>query len=264
MAAETYTMGVDVGSTTSKCLVLKDGETVAAEVIVQAGTGTSGPARALAAALEMSGLRREELTCLTATGYGRNTFEGADYVVSELSCHAIGAAALCPGTRTVIDIGGQDAKVLRLDERFQLENFAMNDKCAAGTGRFLEVMARVLELDMEQLAEKDAEAKSVVPVSSTCTVFAESEVISQLARNVYICDLVAGIHASVAVRTASLVRRLGVLAPVTMTGGVARNAGVVRALERELGCAITVPERAQLAGAYGAAIYGWKKKGEQA
>ena len=264
MAAEIFTMGVDVGSTTSKCLVLKNGETVAAEIIVQAGTGTSGPARALAGALEAAGLRREDLACLTATGYGRNTFEGADHVVSELSCHAIGAAVLCPGTRTVVDIGGQDAKVLRLDARGQLENFAMNDKCAAGTGRFLEVMARVLELDMEQLAEKDALAKSVIPVSSTCTVFAESEVISQLARNVDICDLVAGIHASVAVRTASLVRRLGLLPPVTMTGGVARNAGVVRALERELGTPITVSERAQLAGAYGAAIYGWRKvKGAQ-
>ena len=259
MAADRFTLGVDVGSTTSKCLVLKNGETIVTEVIVQAGTGTTGPARALAAALERSGLRREDISCLTATGYGRNTFEGADHVVSELSCHALGAAALMPGVRTVVDIGGQDAKVLRVGPSGKLESFLMNDKCAAGTGRFLEVMARVLELETDQLAEKDAQATGIVPVSSTCTVFAESEVISQLARNVDLCDLVAGIHASVAVRTASLVRRLGLLPPVTMTGGVARNGGVVRALERELGTPIAVPDRAQLAGAYGAAIYGWRK-----
>ena len=263
MAADRFTMGVDVGSTTSKCVVLKNGAEVVGTALVTAGTGTSGPGRALAAALGDAGLARAEIECLTATGYGRNTFEGADRVMSELSCHAIGAAALCPGTRTVIDIGGQDAKVLRLDARGRLENFVMNDKCAAGTGRFLEVMARVLELEPAQLEEMDARAKGVVPVSSTCTVFAESEVISQLARNVDLCDLVAGIHASVAVRTASLVRRLGMLEPVTMTGGVARNGGVVRALERELGTEIRVPPAAQLAGAYGAALSGWNQGNER-
>ena len=259
MAADRYTMGIDVGSTTSKCLILKNGETIAAQVIVQAGTGTTGPARAFAGALEQAGLRREDLVCVTATGYGRNTFEGADHVVSELSCHAIGASVLSPGARTVVDIGGQDAKVLRIDAQGRLENFVMNDKCAAGTGRFLEVMAKVLELKTEELADVDAKAECVIPVSSTCTVFAESEVISQLARGVKQPDLVAGIHASVAVRTASLVRRLGLVPPVVMTGGVARNAGVVRALERELGTEIAVSPLAQLAGAYGAAKYGWEK-----
>lgn len=255
--ADVYTMGVDVGSTTSKCLILKNGAEVCASVIVTAGTGTSGPGRAVAAALEQAGLKREELRAVTATGYGRNTFEGADFVVSELSCHAIGAHATFPEARTVIDIGGQDAKVLRIGSNGKMENFLMNDKCAAGTGRFLDVMARVLELDVSELEQKDAEAKGKVNISSTCTVFAESEVISQLANNVDLCDLVAGIHASVAVRTASLARRLGVLEPVAMTGGVARNGGVVRALERELGVSIRVSPEAQLNGAYGAAIYAW-------
>ncbi len=260
--AERMTLGIDVGSTTSKCLILKNGTEIAASAIIAAGTGTTGPKRALDAALEQAGLTRGELAAVTATGYGRNSFEGADYVVSELSCHAIGAHALAPDARTVIDIGGQDAKVMRIDAEGKLENFLMNDKCAAGTGRFLEVMARVLELDVSQLAEMDAKAKSIVPISSTCTVFAESEVISQLAKNVDICDLVAGIHASVAVRTAGLVRRLGIVPPVCMTGGVARNAGVVRALEKELGVPITVSPESQLAGAYGAAIYGWNKTKE--
>lgn len=254
-----FTMGVDVGSTASKCLILKNGTDIVGSAVVPAGTGTTGPARAVAAALEKAQLKREDVAAVTATGYGRNTFQGADYIVSELSCHAIGAHACFPQAKTVIDIGGQDAKVLRIGDGGRLDNFIMNDKCAAGTGRFLDVMARVLELDVGDLAARDAKAKTVVNISSTCTVFAESEVISQLANNVDICDLIAGIHASVAVRTASLVKRLGLLPPVVMTGGVARNAGVVRALERELGAEISVSPMAQLNGAYGAAIHAWNK-----
>jgi len=257
--ADIYTMGVDVGSTTSKCLVLKNGTDVVGSAIIPAGTGTSGPARAVASALEQAGLQREQISALTATGYGRNTFEGADYVVSELSCHAMGAAVTFPGVRTVIDIGGQDAKVMSMTPQGKLDRFIMNDKCAAGTGRFLDVMARILELDVNDLGEKDAQATEVIKISSTCTVFAESEVISQLAKNVNICDLVAGINASVAARTASLAKRLGLVEPVAMTGGVARNPGVVRALERELNTQIQVSPEAQLNGAFGAALHAWNK-----
>ncbi len=260
--ADILTMGIDVGSTTSKCVILKEGTQLIASSLIPAGTGTSGPQRALDAALEQAGVDRSGITVLTATGYGRNSFKGADHVVSELSCHAIGAGALMPGIRTVIDIGGQDAKVLRVGPSGKLESFLMNDKCAAGTGRFLEVMARILELDVSELAAMDEKAAGKVNISSTCTVFAESEVISQLANNVDLHDLVAGIHASVAVRTAGLVRRLGVTAPVGMTGGVARNDGVVRALEKELGVSISVSPLSQLAGAYGAAVYGWNKAKE--
>ena len=257
--ADILTMGVDLGSTTSKCVILKNGSGVLARSIAQAGAGTGGPARAVAAALSEAGIERGGIAAVTATGYGRGAFEGADYVVSELSCHAIGAHESFPETRTVIDIGGQDAKVLRIGENGKLENFIMNDKCAAGTGRFLDVMARVLELDVSQMAEYDERAESAVNISSTCTVFAESEVISQLAGGVDLCSLIAGIHASVAVRTASLVKRLGLLPPLAMTGGVAQNAGVVRALEKELGAPIAVSPVAQLNGAYGAALYAWNK-----
>lgn len=257
--ADLLTMGVDLGSTTSKCVILKNGSEVVARSIAQAGAGTGGPARAVAAALDSAGVTREEISAVTATGYGRNTFDGADYVVSELSCHAIGAHESFPEARTVIDIGGQDAKVLRIGDGGKLENFIMNDKCAAGTGRFLDVMARVLELDVSQLAEYDGRAGTAANISSTCTVFAESEVISQLAGGVDLCSLIAGIHASVAVRTASLVKRLGLLTPLAMTGGVAQNAGVVRALEKELGAPIAVSPVAQLNGAYGAALYAWNK-----
>ena len=259
MGAEKFTMGVDVGSTASKCLILKEGREIVASAAIPAGTGTSGPGRAVAGALAEAGLRREDMAFVTATGYGRNTFREADAVVSELSCHAIGAHAAFPEVRTVIDIGGQDAKVLRLGPDGKLENFVMNDKCAAGTGRFLEVMARVLELDVSELGEHDARAKCAVNISSTCTVFAESEVISQLAANADIDAVIAGIHNSVAVRTASLTRRLGLLEPVAMTGGVAQNGGVRRALEEELGVKIRISPLCQLNGAWGAAIYGWNK-----
>jgi predicted CoA-substrate-specific enzyme activase len=259
MAESVYTMGMDVGSTASKCVILRDGTALAGSAVVAAGTGTSGPARAMAQALEQAGLTREQIALLAATGYGRNTTEDADLRISELSCHAKGAWAAFPGVRTVIDIGGQDAKTMAVGENGRLENFMMNDKCAAGTGRFLDVMARVLELDVSQLGEEDAKSTQTVNISSTCTVFAESEVISQLSRKTPIPDLVAGIHRSVATRTASLAKRLGVRPPVVMTGGVAQNPGVVRALERELGVTIQVAPDAQLIGAYGAALMAFEK-----
>ena len=255
--ADIFTMGIDIGSTASKCLILKNGTEIAGSAVIAAGTGTSGPGRAQEEALAAAGISMEDIRRSTATGYGRNTIEGVDAVVSELSCHAIGIHAVFPEVRTLIDIGGQDAKVIRVNDKGLLDNFVMNDKCAAGTGRFLDVMARVLELDVSELAEKSAMAKSVVNISSTCTVFAESEVISQLSNNVDICDLVAGIHRSVAVRTAGLVKRLGIVEPVAMSGGVALNAGVVSALEEELGLPIKVSPLAQLNGAYGAAVHAW-------
>ena len=261
--ADIFTMGMDIGSTASKCLILKNGTEIAASAVIPAGTGTSGPKRAQEETLAAAGICMDDIGWKTATGYGRNTFAEADDTVSELSCHAIGIHAVFPDVRTLIDIGGQDAKVIRVTEKGRLDNFVMNDKCAAGTGRFLEVMARVLELDVNELAEKSAQAKGVVNISSTCTVFAESEVISQLSNNVDICDLVAGIHRSVAVRTAALVRRLGIGRPVAMSGGVALNAGVVKALEEELGLEIKVSPLAQLNGAYGAALHAFQKHMEE-
>lgn len=252
--AERYVLGLDVGSTASKAVVLRGNGEIAGSSVIPAGTGTSGPGRARAGAIQAAGIRPEDIACVTATGYGRNTCEDADRVVSELTCHAIGAHATFPDARTVIDIGGQDAKVLRLGPDGMLEDFVMNDKCAAGTGRFLDVMANILELRVDQLQDEDAKAESTAVISSTCTVFAESEVISQLSRNVSRASLVAGIHASVAARTAGLVRRLGVLEPVIMTGGVAQNGGVVRAIEKELGVKVRVSPLAQLNGAYGAAL----------
>lgn len=251
-------MGVDIGSTSSKIVVLDSSAALVAYDLDEAGAGTAGPMRVFERMLEKMDISKDQLTSVFATGYGRKSFAFADKEMSELSCHAQGAAFLMPGVHTVIDIGGQDAKVLQVDASGGLVNFAMNDKCAAGTGRFLEVMAKIMELQVSQLAQIGALANLPVKISSTCTVFAESEVISQLANNVPIPDIVAGVHKSVAERVTGLVGRVGVREAVGMTGGVALNEGIVAALQKQLGTSIQTSRFSQLTGAYGAALFALK------
>ena len=254
-----YTLGIDIGSTASKCVMLADGKEIVAKSLIAVGAGTSGPQRAIDEVLKTAGKTREEMSFILATGYGRNSLEGfADHHMSELSCHAKGASFLFPEVRTVIDIGGQDVKILRV-ENGAMTNFQMNDKCAAGTGRFLDVMARVLEVDVNVLGTLGAKSTKHVGISSTCTVFAESEVISQLAQDTDKCDIINGIHQSVAGRVAGLAHRVGVQDQVVMTGGVAQNAGIVKALEDQLGHKIHTSPLTQYVGALGAALFAYKK-----
>lgn len=254
-----YTMGLDIGSTTSKGVILKDGKEIIDTVIIAAGTGTSGPERVLSELYEKSNLTQEDMEKTVVTGYGRMKYEGAHKQISELSCHTKGVVFLVPDVRTIIDIGGQDAKAMKLDDNGRLVNFIMNDKCAAGTGRFLDVMAGILETKVSKLGEISSKSENEVQISSTCTVFAESEVISNLSSNAKIEDIVAGIHTSVVRRVATLAMRVGIKERVVMVGGVARNSGVVRAMEKTLGYKIIVPELAQLTGALGAAIYAFEE-----
>ncbi len=254
-----YTLGIDIGSTASKCVMLADGKEIVAKSLIAVGAGTSGPQRAIDEVLKQAGKVREDMSFILATGYGRNSLEGfADHQMSELSCHAKGAAFLFPEVRTVIDIGGQDVKILRV-ENGAMTNFQMNDKCAAGTGRFLDVMARVLEVDVNDLGTLGEKSTKYVGISSTCTVFAESEVISQLAQDTDKCDIINGIHQSVAGRVAGLAHRVGVQDQVVMTGGVAQNMGVVKALEEQLGHKIHTSPLTQYVGALGAALFAYKK-----
>ncbi len=254
-----FTMGIDVGSTASKCVIIKDGKELVAKSLVAVGTGTSGPARAIAEVLENAGMTREQMDYVLATGYGRNSLDGlADQQMSELSCHAKGAAFLFPEVRTVIDIGGQDVKVIEIENGI-MKNFVMNDKCAAGTGRFLDVMARVLEVNVEDLDELGDQSTREIGISSTCTVFAESEVISQLAVGTDKRDIIAGIHRSVAGRVSGLCNRVGVRDMVVMTGGVAQNHGIVKALENQIGHEIHLSPLTQFNGALGAALFGYEK-----
>lgn len=252
-----YTLGIDIGSTTSKCVILKDGNEIVATSIVVAGTGTDGPEQALKEVYEQAGIPETEIAAIVATGYGRKLFHAANKEISELSCHARGVHHIFPQVRTIIDIGGQDAKVLAVNDQGRMSNFLMNDKCAAGTGRFLDVMAGILKMDISELEQQAALAENVAKISSTCTVFAESEVISQLANGVHTPDLVAGICQSVAVRVASLAKRIGIREEVCMSGGVARNGGVRGAMEQELGVKIQYSPLAQLMGALGAALYAY-------
>ncbi|PKN34615.1 MAG: 2-hydroxyglutaryl-CoA dehydratase [Deltaproteobacteria bacterium HGW-Deltaproteobacteria-19] len=250
-----YTLGIDIGSASSKAVILRDDGEVAGQAVIPVGTGTTGPERALREAFAQAGIAPEDVGRTIVTGYGRVTWQGADRQVSEITCHARGVLHRMPEARTIIDIGGQDVKAIEVDpDRGFVRNFVMNDKCAAGTGRFLEVMARVLGLEVEGLAEVSETSARTVSISSICTVFAESEVISHLSRGEAVPDVLAGIHQSVAKRVAGLVSRLGVRPPVVLTGGVAKNRGVVRALEKELKTEIRIAHSCQLTGALGAAL----------
>ena len=253
-----YTLGIDIGSTASKCVIMADGKDIVAKALIPVGAGTSGPQRAINAVLEEAGMKREDMDYILATGYGRNSLEDfADHQMSELSCHAKGASYLFPEVRTVIDIGGQDVKVMRV-ENGAMTNFQMNDKCAAGTGRFLDVMARILEVDVNDLGTLGAQSTKYVGISSTCTVFAESEVISQLAQGTNKCDIINGIHKSVANRVVGLAHRVGVQEQVVMTGGVAQNRGIVDALQEQLGVTVHTSPLTQYNGALGAALFAWQ------
>ena len=258
-----YTMGVDIGSASSKAVILKDGKDVLAAEVVQVGTGSTGPKKAMEMAFEKSGVKEEEIDFIIATGYGRFSLEDADKQMSEISCHAKGIYHLVHTARTIIDIGGQDVKVLHIDNG-AMTNFQMNDKCAAGTGRFLDVMAGVLEVKVQDLGHLDSLSKKRVEISSTCTVFAESEVISQLSMGTDKCDIIAGIHRSVAHRVTGLAHRIGVVPALVMTGGVAQNEGVVKALQNELGCEIHRSPLTQYNGALGAALYAYQAASRRA
>ena len=251
-----YVAGVDSGSASTDAVILnKSGEIVGSAILPTGAGAAAGAEKALAAALENARLTREQIGFVVATGYGRETIGTGDASVTEITCHAKGAHHLAPRARTVIDIGGQDSKVILMDESGHVVNFVMNDKCAAGTGRFLDMMARTMELTLPQMSEKGLHWKHEVTISSMCTVFAESEVVSLIAENTAPEDIIHGLNLSVAAKTVSLVKRSGGRGPYIMTGGVAQNAGVVKALEEKLGESILVPREAQLCGALGAALF---------
>lgn len=252
----THVLGVDIGSAATKAVALgEDGEILAA-VAVQAGTGTKGVEMAMEKLYETAELTKQDKVMTVATGYGRMKFADADFQMSEITCHARGVKKMIPGVRTIIDIGGQDSKALQIDDNAAILQFVMNDKCAAGTGRFLEVMSRIMEIDISLLGKVDELADEIAAISNTCTVFAESEVISRLSEGEKIPNIVAGIHQSVAKRVAGLVLRVGIREQVALTGGVAQNSGIVRALEHELGVKLAIPEHPQITGALGAALLG--------
>ena len=250
-----YVAGVDSGSSSTDAVILdREGRMIGSAVLPTGKGAASGARKALDSALARAGLSLSDLDAIIATGYGRETTGVCDTSVTEITCHARGAHFLSPEARTVIDIGGQDSKVIRIDETGAVINFVMNDKCAAGTGRFLDMMARTMELSLSQMSEMGLHWQNEVAISSMCTVFAESEVVSLIAQNTPAEDIIHGLDMAVAGKTVSLVHRLGGEPSYIMTGGVAQNRGVVKALEEKLGEQIFVSDMAQLCGALGAAL----------
>ena len=251
-----YFAGIDSGSATTDVVILDQDRTIVAKVILPTGAGASnGAQRALEQALQQAGLTQADLTATVTTGYGRGVIQTGDKSVTEITCHAKGAHFLHPAVRTVIDIGGQDSKVIRIEPDGSVANFVMNYKCAAGTGRFLEMMARTLELSLEEISTIGLQWKEEITISSMCTVFDDSEVVSLVAQNKALPDIVHGLNQSVATRAAALFRRVGGENPCMMTGGVSRNRGVVAAIEERLGQPLFIHPDAQLCGALGAALF---------
>jgi len=256
------TTGVDIGSTASKALLMRDLEVISLAI----GQSSVNPAKTAETVFrevcEKAGVKGDSVDFIIGTGYGRAKVSFADDNVSEVSCHAAGAHFLLPEAKTVVDIGGQDCKAVALEADGTLKNFAMNEKCAAGTGRFLEMMARVLDVGVEDLGALDSQSVTPVSISNVCSVFAESEVINLVNDGARVPDIVRGLHDSLTNRIAVLVNRVGLREAVVITGGVAKNRGVIRALKEKLGIEITpIPDSVdpQIIGALGATLLARRK-----
>ncbi len=251
-----YYAGIDIGSASTNVVILDKDTRIVSHVVIPTGAKSGSAAdAAMGQALGKAGLCQGDLTRIVATGYGRGSVSFEAGNVTEISCHARGVAHEFPAAGAIIDIGGQDSKVIRLDGAGSVVDFAMNDKCAAGTGRFLELMADTLKTDLAGISDLGATWEEDISISSMCAVFAESEVISLIAENKEQGDIVRGINLSIAGRVASMVNRQHAKGPFVMTGGVAKNRGVVLALEEKIGQPILVPEEPQLCGALGAALF---------
>ena len=248
-------LGIDIGSSTSKAVIVDANGDIVGKSVVPLGTGTEGPRKTIDNALEDAGLDMSDIEKTVVTGYGRMHFENADKQITEISCHAKGINKCIDGVHSLIDIGGQDSKFIQISDDGRVENFAINEKCAAGTGRFIEVVGRVTGKSIDQLSDLADKGKDGVHISSTCTVFAESEMISQLAKGNSIEDVTLGALKSIASRIAGMCNRLSLKEVVTMSGGVAMNKRLVEEIEKELGTEIKVPDNPQIIGALGAALF---------
>jgi len=249
--------GVDIGAATTKAVILnKDASAGFFSALLETGDNVRSAAEeVLERSLEKAGISRGMLDRVFSTGYGRRAAQFAHKAVSEIICHGKGAHFLVPEARTIIDIGGQDSKIIRIDDSGRVIDFSMNDKCAAGTGRFLEVMARVLKVGhVSNMGPISLKSTNRCQISSTCTVFAESEVVSLRAEGATREDLIAGIHRAIASRVEIMGKRVGFRPKVVFTGGVAKNIGARKALGEETGMEIFVPEEPQIVGALGAAL----------
>jgi len=251
-----YGAGVDVGSTQTKAVIVDESRKIVGRSLIATGANVTRAAEnAFVKACEGAGFPREVVGYVVGTGYGRYKVTFGDAQITEITCHARGAQSLFPATRTVIDMGGQDTKAIKVGPDGSVVDFSMNDKCAAGTGRFLSAAADVTGVGLDEIGPLSLEAKNPVRLTSVCTVFVESDIMSYLAQRKTVEDILGGVHKAIATRTISLVRRVGVEDEVTFTGGVSRNIGMVRALEEVLRTPMNVSHEGHFMGAIGAALF---------
>ncbi len=251
-----YAAGVDVGSTQTKAVVINEELEIVASALIDTGANVVKAAeKAFKDAIETKGILEEEVEWVIGTGYGRYKVTFGNAQVTEISCHGRGAVHIFPGTRTVVDMGGQDTKAIRVSEDGEIDDFCMNDKCAAGTGRFLGASAAALDIPLDELGDTALKSDKGVRISTTCTVFAESEVLAWLGKGKKVEDILWGVHQSIATRSMGLMRRVGIEGEITFTGGVSRNSAMVKSLEDVLGQKLNISEQCHFAGALGAALH---------
>ena len=251
-----FTAGVDVGSTQTKAVVIDESLRIVARCLVDTGANVTRAAQnAFRAALESGRIAESAVDFVVGTGYGRYKVTFGDRQVTEISCHGRGAAQMFPGTGTVIDMGGQDTKAIRVKRDGEIIDFCMNDKCAAGTGRFLGAAAKALGMTLDDLGPTALKSSKPVNISTTCTVFAESEILSWVGKGKAVEDILWGVHKSIATRSFGLLKRVGVVDEITFTGGVAKNPGMVKALEELLQRPLNVSDDSHYMGALGAALF---------
>ncbi len=248
--------GVDVGSTATKAIFLDENAQIVARGLVNTGANVVKAAeKAFQEAVRAARIEEYDVSYTVGTGYGRYRVPFGDAQITEISCHAKGAMYLFPGTRTILDIGGQDTKAIKMSETGEIVDFTMNDKCAAGTGRFLSAAAEVMEIPLDELGPFAMRSSAPLRITNVCTVFVETEIVSLLARGKKAEDILSGVHLSIAARCVSLMRRVGIDDQISFTGGVSRNVGMIAALEEKLQRKINVSPDSQYMGALGAALY---------
>ena len=259
-----YVLGIDSGSTSTNAVIMDRDRKIKAFSVVRTGAKSGVSAqKALDEVLQRAGLARDDISWIVSTGYGRVSIEFADENVTEISCHGKGAHYFNPKIRTILDIGGQDSKAIHLNEKGEVKDFVMNDKCAAGTGRFLEMIARTLEVSLDELGAIALTSAEKIEITSMCSVFAESEVISLIANNKEKADIADGVCHAIANKAFGLLRRVGLEPDFMMTGGVAKNPGVVRAVEEKIGAKLYICEEPEIVGATGAALYALERISEK-
>ncbi len=248
--------GVDVGSTATKAILMDDNRRIVGRSLIKTGANVVKAAeRVFAEAVRQAAIEEHDVLQVVGTGYGRYKVTFGHAQVTEISCHARGAAFLFPESRVIVDIGGQDTKAIRIARGGDVEDFCMNDKCAAGTGRFLEAAANTMGLSLDEIGPLSLQYRQVLKITNVCTVFVESEILAHLARGRAPADILRGVHLAIASRSVALMRRVGMEPEITFTGGVSRNAGIVSALEEKLGQKLNVSAESQYVGAIGAALF---------